>query len=90
MMQIFPDLRPYTGSTGYGARPGMNLRFESQHSLGHRDEHWSNCMELVQMLNLFGSVSDLGFSVGGYQNYGPLLGPLKTWCLIILRTQKES
>ena len=28
--------------------------------------------------------------MGGYQNYGPLLGPLTTGCRIILRTQKMA
>ena len=28
--------------------------------------------------------------MGGYQNYGPLLGPLTTRCCIILRTQKGT
>ena len=28
--------------------------------------------------------------MGGYQNYGPFLGPLNTKCRIILRTQKGT
>ena len=28
--------------------------------------------------------------MGGYQNYGPFLGPLKTMCRIILRKQKGA
>ena len=28
--------------------------------------------------------------MGGYQNYGPLLGPLNTRCRIIIRTQKGT
>ena len=28
--------------------------------------------------------------MGGYQNYSPFLGPLNTWCRIILRTQKRT
>ena len=28
--------------------------------------------------------------MGGCQNCGPILGPLNTWCRLILRTQTET
>ena len=36
------------------------------------------------------NVVPLGWYMGGCQNYGPLLGPLKTRCRIILSTQKGT
>ena len=54
------------------------------------DSHWARSPVLGASRMPASVVASIPTNMSGYQNYGPLLGPLNTMCRIIIWSQKGT